>query len=41
MKPKKALKKNKLVKKLDYIYTDNVCVAETEEEMNELLTQKI
>ena len=41
MKPKKTKKQNKLAKKLDYIYTDAVCVAETVEEMNELLINKI
>jgi hypothetical protein len=41
MKPKKALKTNKLAKKLDYIYTTDVCIAETVEELDQLLKEKI
>lgn len=34
-------KYQELIKALDHFYTNDVCVAETTEEMNELLTQKI
>lgn len=34
-------KYQELIKVLDHFYTNDVCVAESEEEMNELLTQKI
>ncbi len=34
-------KKESFIEVLDHYYTNDVCIAESVEEMNELLTQKI